>query len=110
MFGPGSIYHAIQWYWLVGALLPVLFYVIVRCFPRTPLRMLNAPVMLGAMAWLPPYVYLIPALLPIPSSSFALPENRSNTNLTLYIRATPLSFSTWAFFGLLFNYSIRSRY
>ncbi|KAK0106355.1 hypothetical protein ONS96_003990 [Cadophora gregata f. sp. sojae] len=78
MFGPGSIYRAIQWYWLLGALLPVLFYVIVRSFPRTPLRMLNAPVMLGAMAWLPP--------------------------------ATPLSFSTWVFFGLLFNYSIRSRY
>ncbi|KAH6721482.1 OPT family small oligopeptide transporter [Leptodontidium sp. MPI-SDFR-AT-0119] len=78
MFGPGSIYHAIQWYWLLGALLPVLFYVIVRCFPRTPLRMLNAPVMLGAMAWLPP--------------------------------ATPLSFSTWVFFGLLFNYGIRSRF
>ena len=24
--------------------------------------------------------------------------------------ATPLSFSTWVFFGLLFNYSIRSRF
>ncbi|TVY81115.1 Sexual differentiation process protein isp4 [Lachnellula suecica] len=54
MFGPGSIYSAIQYYWLLGALLPVLFYIIVRFFPRSPLRLLNAPVMLGAMAWLPP--------------------------------------------------------
>jgi hypothetical protein len=54
MFGPGSIYFAIQYYWLLGALLPVLFYLLVRFFPRSPVRLLNAPVMLGAMAWLPP--------------------------------------------------------
>ncbi|PBP25215.1 OPT family small oligopeptide transporter [Diplocarpon rosae] len=77
MFGPDSTYHAIQFYWLLGALLPFLFYFLVRFFPRSPLRILNAPVMLGAMAWLPP--------------------------------ATPLSFSTWVFFGLLFNQVIRRR-
>ena len=54
MFGPGSIYSAIQYYWLLGALLPVLFYFLIRFFPRSPVRLLNAPVMLGAMAWLPP--------------------------------------------------------
>ncbi|TVY20586.1 Sexual differentiation process protein isp4 [Lachnellula arida] len=54
MFGPGSIYSAIQYYWLLGALLPVLFYILIRFFPRSPARLLNAPVMLGAMAWLPP--------------------------------------------------------
>lgn len=56
MFGPGSTYRAIQWYWFLGALLPVLFYVLMRVFPRSPARFLSAPVMLGAMGWLPPYV------------------------------------------------------
>ncbi|KAJ5827137.1 hypothetical protein N7447_003900 [Penicillium robsamsonii] len=78
MFGPGGLYVQIQWFWLLGALLPVAFYVLIRLFPRTKLRFLNAPVMLGAMAWLPP--------------------------------ATPLSFFSWAFFGLIFNYWIRRRW
>ncbi|KAF2502770.1 small oligopeptide transporter [Lophium mytilinum] len=54
MFGPGSIYSKMQWYWLLGALLPVFFYTLMRLFPRSRARYLNAPVMLGAMAWLPP--------------------------------------------------------
>jgi OPT family oligopeptide transporter len=78
MFGPGSIYHFVHWYWLLGALLPVLFYILMRFAPRSPARFLNAPVMLGAMAWLPP--------------------------------ATPLSFSTWAIFGLIFNFWIARRW
>lgn len=44
MFGPGAIYTNIQWFWLIGALLPVAFYVIIRVFPRSKLRFLNAPV------------------------------------------------------------------
>jgi hypothetical protein len=44
MFGPGGLYVQIQWFWLLGALLPVLFYVLIRLFPRTKLRFLNAPV------------------------------------------------------------------
>ncbi|KAF2740087.1 OPT family small oligopeptide transporter [Polyplosphaeria fusca] len=78
MFGPGSIYHFVHWYWLLGALLPVFFYVLMRFAPKSPARYLNAPVMLGAMGWLPP--------------------------------ATPLSFSTWAIFGLIFNYWIMRKW
>lgn len=44
MFGPGAIYTNVQWFWLIGALLPVVFYVIIRVFPRSKLRFLNAPV------------------------------------------------------------------
>jgi hypothetical protein len=95
MLGPGSIYSAIQWYWLVGALLPVLFYLAVRMFPRSPARLLNAPVMLGAMGWLPPYVSLF---LSKPTLTNAL------------IRATPVSFFSWAIIGLIFNYWIRRRW
>ena len=78
MFGSGYTYHAVQYFWLLGALLPIAFYSLVRIWPRSSLRLLNAPVMLGAMGWLPP--------------------------------ATPLSFSTWVMFGLLFNYYIRKRW
>ncbi|RFU27680.1 hypothetical protein B7463_g8662, partial [Scytalidium lignicola] len=54
MLGSNSIYQDFQWFWLIGAMLPVLFYILVRIFPRYRIRYLNAPVMLGAMGWLPP--------------------------------------------------------
>ncbi|OKO97291.1 Sexual differentiation process protein isp4 [Penicillium subrubescens] len=44
MFGPDGIYNPIQYFWLIGALLPVLFYVLMRLFPRSKARLLNAPV------------------------------------------------------------------
>lgn len=44
MFGPGAIYTSVQWFWLLGACLPVLFYVLIQKFPRSPARLLNAPV------------------------------------------------------------------
>ncbi|PSR99230.1 OPT family small oligopeptide transporter [Coniella lustricola] len=101
MFGPGSIYQYFNVFWLIGAILPCIFY---ACFKmgsvtttttatdgttsqsrtraRSALawigRNLHAPIMLGAMGWLPP--------------------------------ATPLSFSTWGFFAILFNHVIRKRF
>lgn len=54
MFGAGSIYVNFNWFWLLGALLPIAFYVLLRAFPTKRLRWLHAPVMLGAMSWLPP--------------------------------------------------------
>lgn len=78
MFGPGSTYSAIHYYWLIGALLPIIFYILMRLAPKSPARYLNAPVMLGAMAWLPP--------------------------------AAPISFSSWAIIGLVFNYWIMRRW
>ena len=78
MFGAGSLYAKFNYFWLLGALLPAVLWVLVRHLRVSAARHLNAPVMLGAMAWLPP--------------------------------ATPLSFWTWGFFGLLFNYWIRRRF
>ncbi|KAF2202425.1 small oligopeptide transporter [Delitschia confertaspora ATCC 74209] len=78
MLGPGSMYSWLHYYWLLGAALPVFFYILMRLFPKSPARFLNAPVMLGAMSWLPP--------------------------------ATPLSFSSWAIVGLVFNFWIRRRW
>ena len=78
MFGPGALYEKFNYFWLIGGCLPILFYVLVRVLKYRRVGVLHAPIMLGAMAWLPP--------------------------------ATPLSFSSWAFFGLLFNYGIRKRF
>ncbi|KAK7932488.1 OPT family small oligopeptide transporter [Apiospora marii] len=78
MFGPGSIYAKFNWFWLVGAGLPVLLWVLIRKLRVPHMHHFNAPIMLGAMSWLPP--------------------------------ATPLSFSTWAIFGLIFNYWIKKRW
>ncbi|KAK8014368.1 hypothetical protein PG990_007664 [Apiospora arundinis] len=78
MFGPESIYVKFNWFWLIGAGLPVLLWVLIRKLRVPYAHHFNAPIMLGAMSWLPP--------------------------------ATPLSFSTWAIFGLIFNYWIKKRW
>ncbi|KAH7316879.1 small oligopeptide transporter [Stachybotrys elegans] len=52
--GAGSVYEPIHYFWLLGAALPVLFFFAQRRFPKSIARFLHAPVMLGAMAWLPP--------------------------------------------------------
>ncbi|KAI4871197.1 small oligopeptide transporter [Hypoxylon rubiginosum] len=78
MFGPGSMYVNFNWFWLVGAGFPVVIWFLGRKLKIRFASYLHAPIMFGAMGWLPP--------------------------------ATPLSFSTWALFGLLFNYYIRKRW
>ncbi|KAI0009733.1 OPT family small oligopeptide transporter [Xylariaceae sp. FL0662B] len=54
MFGPGSLYVNFNWFWLIGAGLPVVFWFLVRMTRIDFVRDLNAPIMLGAMSWLPP--------------------------------------------------------
>ncbi|RDA88408.1 hypothetical protein CP532_5603 [Ophiocordyceps camponoti-leonardi (nom. inval.)] len=78
MFGAGSMYANINWFWLIGAGLPLLLYGLSMLPAMRFLNRLQAPVMLGAMAWLPP--------------------------------GTPLSYSTWAVVGLIFNGWIRKRW
>lgn len=80
MFGVGSIYQYFNIFWLIGAVLPCIFYAIFKYGGRFSWigRTLHAPIMLGAMGWLPP--------------------------------ATPLSFWTWGIFALLFNHVIKKRF
>lgn len=52
--GAGTFYESIHYFWILGALLPVVFYLAARRFPKSVARFLHAPVMLGSMAWLPP--------------------------------------------------------
>ncbi|KAK9443431.1 small oligopeptide transporter, OPT family protein [Metarhizium brunneum] len=54
MFGVGGMYARFNWFWLVGAALPVLLYLLTRTLRITFFRHFQAPIMLGAMAWLPP--------------------------------------------------------
>ncbi|ROW08543.1 hypothetical protein VPNG_06194 [Cytospora leucostoma] len=80
MFGSGSIYQNFNVFWAIGAILPCIFYILVKFGGRLSWigRTLHAPIMLGAMGWLPP--------------------------------ATPLSFSSWGVVALLFNHVIRKRF
>jgi OPT family small oligopeptide transporter len=61
IFSPGAIYGALQYYWLIGAGLPVLTYVAARKWPRSFARYIHAPLLLGGTGWIPPatvYIYL----------------------------------------------------
>ncbi|PSS14862.1 hypothetical protein M430DRAFT_67507 [Amorphotheca resinae ATCC 22711] len=61
IFGPGKIYGVMQWYWLLGALLPVTSYIMARRWPNSWLRYVHWPLMLGGTGWIPPatvYTYL----------------------------------------------------
>ncbi|KAL4885179.1 OPT oligopeptide transporter protein-domain-containing protein [Aspergillus karnatakaensis] len=58
MFSPGQIYSSLQWFWLAGFLLPVVIYVVARVSQRTKyarwVRLLNAPIIFGGSALIPP--------------------------------------------------------
>ncbi|RYP16413.1 hypothetical protein DL766_009129 [Monosporascus sp. MC13-8B] len=54
MFGPGSIYEHFNYFWLLGALFPLLLWLLVQKLRVGFARHFSAPIMLGAMAWLPP--------------------------------------------------------
>jgi OPT family small oligopeptide transporter len=61
MFGPGQIYGVMQWFWLIGAALPITSYLMARKWPGTWLRYVHWPLMLGGTGWIPPatvYIYL----------------------------------------------------
>ncbi|VUC37067.1 unnamed protein product [Clonostachys rosea] len=52
--GAGSMYQSIHYFWLLGALLPVILFFISRKWPKSIFRYLHAPVLLGSLGWLPP--------------------------------------------------------
>lgn len=54
VFSPGQIYGALLWFFLPGALVPVIIYYAARRWPRSPLRFLIAPVIFGGAAAIPP--------------------------------------------------------
>lgn len=54
IFSGTGIYSSLQWFWLLGALLPIAFYFLARKFPKSSIRYLSAPIILGGTAYIPP--------------------------------------------------------
>ena len=59
MFSGPGIYTNLQYFWLIGAVTPVILYFLAKRFPRSPLRYLNAPVIFGGLGYIPPATPLI---------------------------------------------------
>ncbi|RKP22210.1 OPT oligopeptide transporter protein-domain-containing protein, partial [Syncephalis pseudoplumigaleata] len=54
MFGSEGYYSSLLWWFLVGLLVPVPFWLLSRRFPGTWLQYIHTPVILGATAIMPP--------------------------------------------------------
>jgi OPT family small oligopeptide transporter len=54
IFSPGQIYSPMLWFFLIGAILPVVFWVLSKKFPRSPIRYINVPVITGGSGLIPP--------------------------------------------------------
>lgn len=54
MFSPGQLYSSLMWFFLAGAILPVVLWFLARRFPKSPLKYLNAPIIFGGSGLIPP--------------------------------------------------------
>ncbi|PKS09470.1 hypothetical protein jhhlp_004086 [Lomentospora prolificans] len=66
IFSGKAIYHTLQWFWLIGALTPVLTWILARRWPRSIWRYVSAPLIFGGSGWLPPasvYIYFCWAIV-----------------------------------------------
>ncbi|KAI7977672.1 hypothetical protein EIK77_010263 [Talaromyces pinophilus] len=54
IFSPGQMYSNMMWFWLAGAILPVMIYFGARAWPKSPIRYLSAPIIFGGSALIPP--------------------------------------------------------
>ncbi|KAK0628567.1 putative isp4 protein [Bombardia bombarda] len=59
MFSGKALYSSLQWFWLVGAVAPILSYVLARRYPRSFWRYVNMPLVFGGSGWLPPATVFI---------------------------------------------------
>jgi len=60
MFSGKALYSSMQWFWLIGAVAPVVSWFLARRFPRSIWRYVNFPLIFGGSGWLPPatvYIY-----------------------------------------------------
>ncbi|KAB5517309.1 putative isp4 protein [Coniochaeta sp. 2T2.1] len=60
IFSGKALYSSLQWFWLVGAVTPVLTWLLARRYPRSIWRYVNAPLIFGGSGWIPPattYIY-----------------------------------------------------
>ncbi|KAH6653062.1 OPT oligopeptide transporter protein-domain-containing protein [Truncatella angustata] len=54
MFGAGALYSWCNWFWLVGAALPAIQYVIARKYPKSPAKYIFFPALFGISGMIPP--------------------------------------------------------
>ncbi|KAH8895289.1 Tetrapeptide transporter, OPT1/isp4 [Thozetella sp. PMI_491] len=54
MFGPGAIFSWINWFWLIGAVLPVIQYFVAKRYPRSIARYIFFPALFGVGGMIPP--------------------------------------------------------
>ncbi|KAL7940813.1 small oligopeptide transporter, OPT family [Trichoderma barbatum] len=54
IFSPGQLYSNIYWFFLAGAILPVILYLLIRNYPRSHIRYIIAPVIFAGCGWIPP--------------------------------------------------------
>ncbi|KAI4102093.1 MAG: hypothetical protein LQ339_004766 [Xanthoria mediterranea] len=54
-FGPDALYHRLIWFFLVGAVAPIVVFGIARSRPTDSMwRKINLPVLFGSLSWIPP--------------------------------------------------------
>lgn len=53
-FSGDGIYTNLQYFWIVGFTLPIIFYYGAKRFPKSPIRYLHAPVIFGGIGYIPP--------------------------------------------------------
>lgn len=54
IFSPGQIYSGLFWFFLVGAVTPIIFYFAARKWPKSPIKYLMAPLLFGGAGYIPP--------------------------------------------------------
>jgi len=59
MFSGQAMYAALQWFWLVGAVAPILTWFFARRFPRSIWRYVNMPLVFGGSGMMPPATVMI---------------------------------------------------
>ncbi|KAK7209644.1 hypothetical protein V2G26_016822 [Clonostachys chloroleuca] len=61
IFSGSALYSSLQWFWLVGAIAPIITWLLARRWPKSIWRYVNTPVIFGGPGFIPPatvYIYL----------------------------------------------------
>ncbi|KAL9008099.1 MAG: hypothetical protein Q9173_006740 [Seirophora scorigena] len=54
-FGPGALYRPLIWFFLIGAIAPMIIFAVGRKKPLNSIwRKINLPVLFGSLSWIPP--------------------------------------------------------
>lgn len=64
MFSQGALYDGLRWFWLLGAVSPLITWFFARKYPMGIWRYIHMPLILGGSGYLPPastYIYLYAA-------------------------------------------------